>query len=103
MIDFGGIATQGTAWATGVLGAVVAAGFAVQKVRKAWASDGAETDVVTLLREEVNRLAEQNKRLAENITRLHEENSKLRDELVELRLEIKRLRGGGESELELDI
>lgn len=78
--------------ATGLVGAVVAAGFALQKIRKAWNTDGAEADVVKLLRDEVTRLSEQNKKLAENIEKLSTENATLRGELIELRHEIRLLR-----------
>ena len=58
---------------------------------------GAETDIVSQLRTEVNRLADQNNKLARTLNSLQDEVIKLKSENAELRAELAEIRFSKES------
>jgi peptidoglycan hydrolase CwlO-like protein len=78
-----------------VLGAVALAVIAVliglQKIIKDWRSTAAETNVITLMHSELERLSDQNKELSVELGRLHTDIILLNQELQNLTIENQRL------------
>lgn len=83
---------------TGFLGAAVAAILAWFKLRRVAAgdikqttADDAASDVIAMLREEVERLSNQNTKLAAIVNELQMQVVELRQENAELRADVKRI------------
>lgn len=70
----------------------------VKKTMKSVEVTGAETDIVSQLRSEVNRLAEQNNKLARTLNSLQDEVIKLKSENAELRAELAQIRFSKDSD-----
>lgn len=71
--------------------AVIAGFVGVQKILKNWRSTEAETNVITLMHSELERMSEQNTKLSLELGRLHTEVIALNTELQKLTLENQRL------------
>jgi predicted nuclease with TOPRIM domain len=79
----------------GVLGtlglATIALIIGVQKIFKDWRSTAAETNIISLMHEELERMSQQNSLLSNELGRLNGELISLRHELHNLTIENKRL------------
>lgn len=64
---------------------------AASRMRKDVAANNAETQVITLLRAEIDRLHDSNVKFSEGIVALQGENAELRAEMVLLRAEVEHL------------
>ena len=71
--------------------AVIAFSVGLQKLLKEWKSTDAETDVITLMHTELERLSQQNTALSTELGRLHTEVINLSQELQKLTFENQRL------------
>jgi peptidoglycan hydrolase CwlO-like protein len=71
--------------------AVIAVLVGVQKILKDWRSTAAETNVITLMHSELERMSEQNTKLSVELGRLHTEIIGLNTELQKLTVENQRL------------
>lgn len=71
--------------------AIIAIFIGTQKFLKEWKSTNAETNIITLMHQELERLAEQNTSLSMELGRLHNEIIKLNQELHNLTAENQRL------------
>jgi predicted nuclease with TOPRIM domain len=67
--------------------AVIAVLVGTQKILKDWRGTAAETNVITLMHTELNRMSEQNTQLSLELGRLHTELIALNQELQKLSLE----------------
>jgi predicted nuclease with TOPRIM domain len=67
--------------------AVIAVLVGAQKILKDWRGTAAETNVITLMHTELNRMSEQNTQLSLELGRLHTELIALNQELQKLTLE----------------
>lgn len=76
----------------GIVGlAVIAVFVGAQKLLKDWRSTGAETNIITLMHTELERMSEQNTALSTELGRLHLEVIALSQELQKLTVENQRL------------
>lgn len=81
-----------TAKGLGIVGlAVIAVFVGVQKLLRDWRSTEAETSVITLMHNELERMSEQNTALSTELGRLHAEVITLTQELQKLTIENQRL------------
>jgi len=71
--------------------AVIATFIAIQKILKDWKSTSAETNIITLMHTELERMSEQNTALSLELGRLHTEVMSLNKELQKLTVENQRL------------
>jgi predicted nuclease with TOPRIM domain len=71
--------------------AVIAVFVGVQKILKDWRSTSAETNIITLMHSELDRMSEQNTNLSIELGRLHVEVIALTQELQKLTVENQRL------------
>ena len=71
--------------------AIIAVFIGTQKLLKDWKSTNAETSIITLMHQELERLSEQNTSLSMELGRLHNEVIKLNQELHNLTVENQRL------------
>jgi predicted nuclease with TOPRIM domain len=71
--------------------AVIAVLVGVQKILKDWRGTAAETNVITLMHAELERMSEQNTKLSLELGRLHTEVIALNTELQKLTVENQRL------------
>lgn len=71
--------------------AVIAVLIGTQKILKDWRSTAAETNVITLMHSELDRMSEQNTQLSVELGRLNTEVISLNQELQKLTLENQRL------------
>ena len=71
--------------------AIIAVFIGTQKLLKDWKSTNAETSIITLMHQELERLSEQNTSLSHELGRLHNEIIKLNQELHNLTVENQRL------------
>ena len=71
--------------------AVIASLFGIQKILKEWRSTDAETRIITIMHEELERLSEQNTALSVELGRLHNEIIALNTQLQKLTVENQRL------------
>ena len=78
-------------YASGITVSLVAIAFGVQKLLKAWSSTSAENKVVTLLREELDRMGRQNTILADEMNKLQLRIIELNSSLGALTAENQRL------------
>jgi hypothetical protein len=79
---------DGAVKSLGVVGlAVIAVFVGVQKLLKDWKSTGAETNIISLMHIELERMAEQNTALSMELGRLHTELITLSHELQKLTIE----------------
>lgn len=86
------ISTEQIVQSLGVVGlAVIAVFVGVQKLLKDWRSTGAETNIITLMHTELERMSEQNTSLSTELGRLHTEVIALSTELQKLTVENQRL------------
>jgi predicted nuclease with TOPRIM domain len=67
--------------------AVIAVFVGVQKLRKDWQSNSAESSLITLMHTELERMAEQNTQLSMELGRLHTEVINLNTQLQKLTVE----------------
>lgn len=93
-------------YAAGLSAGIIAFVFAVQKLLKSWKETGTESSVISLMHQELERMAAQNKVLSTELTSLQNEiialnrelramsaeNQKLHTEVVTLTAEVSRLR-----------
>ena len=81
-----------TAKSLGVVGlAVVAVFVGIQKLLRDWKSTGAETNLISLMHTELERMSDQNTALSTELGRLHTEVITLSQELQKLTVENQRL------------
>lgn len=81
-----------TAKGLGIVGlAVIAVFVGAQKLLRDWRSTEAETSVITLMHNELERMSEQNTALSTELGRLHTEIITLSQELQKLTIENQRL------------
>ena len=78
-------------YASGITVSLVAIAFGVQKLLKTWSSNSAENKVVTLLREELDRMGRQNTTLAAEMNKLQLRIIELNSSLGALTAENQRL------------
>jgi predicted nuclease with TOPRIM domain len=71
--------------------AVVAFSVGIQKLLKDWKSTGAETSIITLMHNELERMSEQNGILATELNRLQQEMILLNSQLSQLCIENQQL------------
>ena len=71
--------------------AILTAFIAIQKLVKEWRSTTAETNIITLMHTELERMSEQNTALSTELGRLHSEVIALNQQLQRLTLENQRL------------
>lgn len=71
--------------------AVVATFVGIQKIVKDWRSTSAETNIITLMHTELERMSEQNTALSVELGRLHNEVMALNQQLQKLTVENQRL------------
>ena len=71
--------------------AIIAVVFGLQKILKGWKETSAETNVISLMHDELERMASQNKELSKELMSLQIEIVNLGRELRKLSEEIKRL------------
>jgi predicted nuclease with TOPRIM domain len=71
--------------------AVIAVFIGVQKILKDWKSTSAETNIITLMHAELDRMSTQNTALSTELGRLHTEIISLGQELQKLTVENQRL------------
>jgi predicted nuclease with TOPRIM domain len=71
--------------------AVIAGLFVLKKLMKDWLSTGAESNIITLMHTELERMSEQNTALSVELGRLHNEVILLNQELQKLTVENQRL------------
>lgn len=71
--------------------AVVTVFVGVQKLRKDWQTNSAESSVITLMHTELERMAHQNTQLSLELGRLHSEVINLNSQLQKLTVENQRL------------
>jgi predicted nuclease with TOPRIM domain len=71
--------------------AVIAIFIGTQKLLKDWKSTNAETSIITIMHEELERLSQQNTSLSHELGRLNTEIIKLNQELHNLTIENQRL------------
>ena len=71
--------------------AVVAFSVGIQKLLKDWRSTGAETSIITLMHNELERMSEQNGLLATELNRLQQEMILLNAQLSQLCIENQQL------------
>jgi peptidoglycan hydrolase CwlO-like protein len=71
--------------------AVLAVFVGIQKILKDWRSTAAETNIITLMHAELDRMSTQNTSLSTEISRLHTEVISLGQELQKLTFENQRL------------
>lgn len=71
--------------------AVVAFSVGIQKLLKDWKSTGAETSIITLMHNELERMSEQNGLLATELNRLQQEMILLNSQLSQLCIENQQL------------
>lgn len=69
------------------IAALIGLAVSVKKLAKGWQSDGAETQVIEMLRSEVTRLSAQNVALAEKLNELQRELVSLNTELARMTIE----------------
>ena len=74
-----------------VSGAVIVGLMVIQKLRKEWTATGAETNVVQLLREQIELLDNHNKTLSQHLYDMQIQIFTLRTENQELNLQVQRL------------
>lgn len=81
-----------TAKGLGIVGlAVIAVFVGAQKLLRDWRTTAAETNVITLMHNELERMSEQNTALSTELGRLHAEIINLSQELQTLTIENQRL------------
>ena len=86
------ISTEQIVQSLGVVGlAVIAVFVGVQKLLKDWRSTGAETNIITLMHTELERMSEQNGLLATELNRLQQEMILLNTQLAQLCVENQQL------------
>jgi hypothetical protein len=71
--------------------AVIAVFIGAQKLLKDWRATGAETNIITLMHGELERMSKQNTALSVELGRLHDEVIALNQELQKLTVENQRL------------
>jgi predicted nuclease with TOPRIM domain len=71
--------------------AVIAVFIGAQKILKDWRGTAAETNIITLMHTELDRMSQQNTQLSMELGRLHSEIITLNQELQKLTLENQRL------------
>jgi peptidoglycan hydrolase CwlO-like protein len=77
---------------TGIVGlAVIAFFIGVQKLLKDWKSGSAESNIITLMHSELDRMSEQNTALSTELGRLHNQIILLSQELQKLTIENQQL------------
>jgi predicted nuclease with TOPRIM domain len=83
---------EDTAKSLGIVGlAVIAVFVGVQKLLRDWRSTGAESNIITLMHTELERMSEQNTALSTELGRLHTEVIALSQKLHQLTVENQRL------------
>ena len=75
----------------GIAGAIIMGLMVIQKLRKEWTTTGAETNVVQLLREQVELLDNHNKTLSQHLYDMQIQILTLRQENQELTLQVNQL------------
>lgn len=71
--------------------ALIAVAMGIQKIVKSWKETGAETNIITLMNNELERMAKQNVTLSVELNKLQVEIINLNAQLRELSLENQRL------------
>jgi uncharacterized coiled-coil DUF342 family protein len=71
--------------------AIVAFSVGIQKLLKEWRSTEAETSVIKMMHEELERMGTQNSRLTEELTKLQNEIVELNSQLTKLNIENNKL------------
>lgn len=87
MVDWESLAKLAGAITAGL----VTFALGIQQAMKRWLSTSAETSVLSLLHEELERLAEQNSKLSEYVNKLQLEATRINLELGKLQLENQKL------------
>lgn len=70
---------------------LIALSVGIQKLVKEWRSTGAETSVIKMMHEELERMGTQNARLTEELTKLQNEIVELNNQLTKLNIENNKL------------
>lgn len=78
-------------WSAAALLGVVTLAYGIQKLVKSWKATGAESSVISIMHEEIERMGEQNATLAKELNKLQLEIIKLTKELHILSMENQRL------------
>jgi septal ring factor EnvC (AmiA/AmiB activator) len=71
--------------------AIIALGVGIQKLLKEWRSTEAETSVIKMMHEELERMGTQNAKLTEELTKLQNEIVELNSQLTKLNIENNKL------------
>jgi len=71
--------------------AIIALGVGIQKLIKEWRSTEAETSVIKMMHEELERTGKQNAKLTEELTKLQNEIVELNTQLTKLSIENNKL------------
>jgi peptidoglycan hydrolase CwlO-like protein len=71
--------------------AIIALGVGIQKLLKEWRSTEAETSVIKMMHEELERMGTQNAKLTEELTKLQNEIVELNNQLTKLNIENNKL------------
>lgn len=71
--------------------AIIATFIGIQKLLKDWKATSAETNIITLMHSELERMSEQNSSLSVEVGRLHNEIIVLNNQLQKLTIENQRL------------
>jgi peptidoglycan hydrolase CwlO-like protein len=71
--------------------AIIALGVGIQKLLKEWRSTEAETSVIKMMHEELERMGTQNTRLTAELTKLQNEIVELNSQLTKLNIENNKL------------
>lgn len=71
--------------------AIIALGVGIQKLVKEWRSTDAETSVIKMMHEELERMGTQNAKLTEELTKLQNEIVELNSQLTKLNIENNKL------------
>jgi peptidoglycan hydrolase CwlO-like protein len=71
--------------------AIIALGVGIQKLLKEWRSTEAETSVIKMMHEELERMGSQNAKLTEELTKLQNEIVELNNQLTKLNIENNKL------------
>lgn len=97
-VEMDGNVNEYSGWATGIVAALAGVSLGFRKLYKTWAGDGrdiqriaAETDVVDLLRTELNRVVEQNRALASEISSLQSLVLTMKEQNLKLSLSVDHL------------
>jgi len=71
--------------------AIIALGVGIQKLIKEWRSTNAETSVIKIMHEELERMGTQNAKLTEELTKLQNEIVELNNQLTRLNIDNNKL------------